>query len=179
MGDFAVHRASRGLHGRGGAALLRGMELSHASLLPVIQAAITPVILISGTGMLMLTLTNRMGRAVDRTRALAGQLRERQGKDNRHLESQLDVLYKRTRLIRWAVVCAVTSILVECLLVLAIFAGSFGAGAVSFGAVALALFVCSIGLLIGALVCFLRDIYLSLEALDREVEWAREQRPDA
>lgn len=166
---------SAGLRTPGGVALLRGMELAHASLLPVIQAAITPVILISGTGMLMLTLTNRMGRAVDRTRALAGQLRERPGQDNRHLESQLDVLYKRTRLIRWAVVCAVTSILVECLLVLAIFAGSFGAAAASFGVVTLALFVCSIGLLIGALVCFLRDIYLSLEALDREVQWAREQ----
>lgn len=155
------------------------MEFTHASLLPVIQAAITPVILISGTGMLMLTLTNRMGRAVDRTRALAGQLRERRGQDNRYLESQLEVLYKRTRLIRWAVICAVTSILVECLLVLAIFAGALSSGAPGFGGVTLALFICSIGLLIAALVCFLRDIQLSLEALDSEVQWAREQRPDA
>lgn len=148
------------------------MELAHASLLPVIQAAITPVILISGTGMLMLTLTNRMGRAVDRTRALAGQLRERRGLDNRHLESQLDVLYKRTRLIRWAVVYAVTSMLLECLLILTIFAGSLAG--LDAGTAMLALFVCSIGLLIAALVCFLRDIHLSLVALDREVEWARE-----
>lgn len=167
------------MQARVGAALLARMELSHASLLPVIQAAITPVILISGTGMLMLTLTNRMGRAVDRTRALAGQLRGRAGQDNGHLESQLIVLHKRTRLIRWAVVCAVTSILVECLLVLAIFAGAFLSGASSVGAVTMALFVCSIGLLIAALICFLRDIYLSLDALDREVEWAREPRAGA
>lgn len=155
------------------------MDFAHASLLPVIQAAITPVILISGTGMLMLTLTNRMGRAVDRTRALAGQLRERRGQDNRYLDSQLDVLYRRTRLIRWAVICAVTSILVECLLVLAIFAGALTTGTAGFGVVTLGLFVCSIGLLIAALVCFLRDIQLSLEALDSEVQWAREQGPDA
>lgn len=153
------------------------MELPHAPLLPVIQAAITPVILISGTGMLMLTLTNRMGRAVDRTRALAGQLRERRGQDNHHLESQLDVLYRRTRLIRWAVICAVTSMLLECLLILAIFAGSL-AGVNATG-VMLGLFVASVGLLIGALVCFLRDITLSLEALDREVAWAREPGPGA
>lgn len=44
------------------------------SFLPSIQLAITPVILISGMGALMLTLTNRMGRIVDRTRALAGAL---------------------------------------------------------------------------------------------------------
>jgi hypothetical protein len=151
------------------------MELSHATFLPIIQAAITPVILISGTGMLMLTLTNRMGRAVDRTRALAGQLRERRGQDNRHLEAQLDILYNRTRLIRWAVVFAVTSMLIECLLILAIFAtallGADGAWTM------IALFIASISLLIGSLVCFLRDIYLSLEALDNEVQWAREQGP--
>jgi hypothetical protein len=151
------------------------MELSHATFLPIIQAAITPVILISGTGMLMLTLTNRMGRAVDRTRALAGQLRERRGQDNRHLEAQLNVLYDRTRLIRWAVVFAVTSMLIECLLILAIFAttllGADGAWTM------IALFIASISLLIGSLVCFLRDIYLSLEALDNEVQWAREQGP--
>jgi hypothetical protein len=46
----------------------------NSSFLPIIQLAITPVILLSGVGALMLTLTNRMGRVVDRTRALAGQL---------------------------------------------------------------------------------------------------------
>jgi hypothetical protein len=38
---------------------------------PVIQLAITPVILIAGMGALMITLTNRMARIVDRTRILA------------------------------------------------------------------------------------------------------------
>lgn len=149
------------------------MELSQSALLPIIQAAITPVILISGTGMLMLTLTNRMGRAVDRTRALAGQMRERRGQDNRYLEAQLDVLYQRTRLIRWAVVLAVTSMLTECLLILAIFATALWQHEVWW--LLLGLFVFSIVLLIGALGCFLRDIFMSLEALDNEVDWARER----
>src|SRR3954468_4906495 len=49
--------------------------------LSVIQIAITPVILISGIGALMLTLTNRLGRIVDRTRALAGQMHGANGPD--------------------------------------------------------------------------------------------------
>jgi hypothetical protein len=49
--------------------------LTSETLLPIIQLSITPVILISGEGALMLTLTNRMGRIVDRTRSLAGQVR--------------------------------------------------------------------------------------------------------
>src|SRR5579859_2639184 len=45
-------------------------------LIPVLQVAIGPVILISGVGLLLLTLTNRLGRAVDRSRAQDRQLRE-------------------------------------------------------------------------------------------------------
>ena len=39
--------------------------LTSGTLLPIIQLSITPVILISGEGALMLTLTGRMGRIVD------------------------------------------------------------------------------------------------------------------
>jgi len=143
-----------------------------ATLLQIIQAAITPVILISGTGMLLLTLTNRMGRAVDRTRALAGQLRGSKGSDVRHVEGQLTMLHLRTRLIRWSVIYAVVSMLLECFLVLAIFVS--GRLQLQAEAVLLGLFLTSIVLLVGSLVYFLRDVVLSLEALDTEVAWARE-----
>ena len=35
-----------------------------------LQACITPVALISGVGLLLLTITNRLGRTIDRTRQL-------------------------------------------------------------------------------------------------------------
>ena len=44
------------------------MALAPDKLLPTIQLAITPVILITGLGSLLITMTNRMGRVVDRTR---------------------------------------------------------------------------------------------------------------
>ena len=45
-------------------------------LIPVLQVAIGPVILISGVGLLLLTLTNRYGRTIDRARQLMRELRE-------------------------------------------------------------------------------------------------------
>jgi len=40
-------------------------------LIPVLQVAIGPVILISGIGLLLLGMTNRYGRTIDRARELA------------------------------------------------------------------------------------------------------------
>jgi hypothetical protein len=37
-------------------------------IIPELQDAIGPVILISGVGLLLLTMTNRLGRAIDRAR---------------------------------------------------------------------------------------------------------------
>ena len=39
-----------------------------------LQSCITPVALISGIGLLLLTITNRLGRTIDRTRQLVADL---------------------------------------------------------------------------------------------------------
>ena len=46
-------------------------SLTLQQLIPVIQTAVGPVILISGVGLLLLSITNRFGRIVDRARLLA------------------------------------------------------------------------------------------------------------
>jgi len=46
-------------------------------LVPMLQVAVGPVILISGAGLVLLSLTNRFARAVDRTRELIRQMRYR------------------------------------------------------------------------------------------------------
>ena len=53
-----------------------------ADLLPILQTAIGPVILVSGVGLLILSMTNRLGRAIDRARIFGGQL-DRVGPDAR------------------------------------------------------------------------------------------------
>lgn len=146
-------------------------SLTTSSLLPGIQLAITPVILISGMGALMLTLTGRMGRIVDRTRILAGQVRAAPGAERPHLENQLDIMWQRSQLIRRAVTFLGLSMLVACLLVVAIFGGALLGK--DLGVVMMLLFAASIFLLIASLVAFLRDIAVSLHALRLEVDRAR------
>ena len=42
-----------------------------SDLVTILQTAISPVILISGVGLLLLTMTNRLGRTIDRSRGLS------------------------------------------------------------------------------------------------------------
>jgi hypothetical protein len=148
---------------------------SLSSLLPIIQLAITPVILISGMGALMIVLTNRMGRIVDRTRQLAEAVPDATGDRRRHLEEQLDILWSRSLLIRRAVTANGLSMLLSCLLIVALFAAAL------FGwemrAVVLGLFAASIIALIWSLVVFLRDIFVALHALRLQVDRARRSGP--
>ena len=143
-----------------------------SEFLPVIQLAVTPVILISGVGALMLTLTNRLGRVVDRTRALAGQMRLGQAGERAHLEGQLSILWRRAKLVRLAVTFAGLSMFFSCLLVFVIFVDAVARR--GFGVELVVVFVASVLSLIAALTAFLRDIWLSLEALSLEVAKARE-----
>lgn len=145
-------------------------NLTTSSLLPVIQMAITPVILISGMGALMITLTGRMARIVDRTRLLCGEVREARGDERQHLWTQLDIMWRRARFIRLAVTFNGLSMLVSCLLIIAIFLDAIIVAGLA--RTMLALFATAIFLVVAALVCFLRDIHVSLRALQLEVHRA-------
>ncbi len=151
--------------------MVRRMNVS-ADLLSMIQLAITPVILITGLGSLLLTMTNRLGRVVDRTRILAGQVRGAHGNETEraHIEAQLRIIYRRAGLVRRAVSMATASMVCSCLLVVAIFGkGVTGASMTWF---IVTLFMMSLGCLLVSLVYFLRDIQLSLSALGLEVDRA-------
>ena len=141
--------------------------------LPVIQLAISPMILMTGVGGLMLTLTNRMARIVDRTRSLAEKVRGSAGPERTHLEMQLGIMWSRAKLIRQAVTLAGLSMLMACLLVVMVFIDASVQR--EFGLELVGTFLASILSLIAALVTFLRDIWLSPHALKLEVD--RTQRP--
>ena len=49
-------------------------------IVPVLQVATGPVILISGIGLLLLTMTNRLGRTIDRARILCREPLDASGK---------------------------------------------------------------------------------------------------
>ena len=144
-----------------------------SEFLPLIQLAITPVILLTGVGALMLTLTNRLGRVVDRTRALAGQMRQAATQERCHLDDQLVILWRRAKLVRLAVTFAGLSMFFSCALVLVIFVDAWIGR--TFGLELVGIFVGAVLSLIAALVAFLRDVWVSLHALALEVARARQE----
>ena len=77
--------------------------------------------LISGVGLLLLSMTNRYGRIIDRSRALAEALRKAPEAERPRFEAQLQVLFRRARLARMAITLAVISVLSAASLVIALF----------------------------------------------------------
>jgi hypothetical protein len=136
-------------------------------LIPVLQVAIGPVILISGVGLLLLTLTNRYGRTIDRSRQLVRELRELAGPDHERLEGQINILYRRARLIRLSIWLAAVSVLLASLLIIVLFLTALWK--LEVGLLISLLFIACMLALSGSLVAFIRDINLSLGALKLEL----------
>ncbi len=137
-----------------------------ADLVPILQLAIGPVILISGVGLLLLSMTNRFGRVVDRSRMLAEALRRLPEAEHARLQSQLRILAIRARLIRLAITLATLSVLLAAVLVIAMFLSALFHLEVSL--LIIFLFVGCLLCLIGSLIVFIRDLYVSLVALELE-----------
>jgi hypothetical protein len=137
------------------------------SILPIIQLSITPVILISGLGALCISLTNRMGRIVDRTRNLAGLMRQANDVDRKFLEEQLLIMFRRAKIMRFSMTMITASMFISGLLVIVIFVSALSR--IEMAALILGLFATSMGCLLAGLAAFLRDLYLSLHAVQMEV----------
>ena len=134
-----------------------GMPLTPVSeLIPVLQVAIGPVILISGVGLLLLTLTNRYGRTIDRSRQLMGELRACAEEDRQRLDGQVAIL-----------LLAGVSVLLASFLIIVLFLMALWKLEVDL-LVSLLFILCMVALS-GSLVAFIRDINLSLGALKLEL----------
>jgi hypothetical protein len=136
-------------------------------LIPVLQVAIGPVILISGVGLLLLTLTNRFGRAVDRSRALDKEVRQVGPDERSRLTRQVEILYRRAKVIRLSIIMAALSLLLTAVLIIVLFVSALAH--LEAGLVIVLIFICCMASLIVSLAAFIRDIQLSLVALKLEL----------
>jgi len=142
-------------------------------LIPVLQTAIGPMILISGVGMLLLNMTNRLGRTIDRARQLVALLRDCNEEERRHYKLQLDILWRRAHLLQSAISLVAVSAFLAALLVILLFFCVLLKIEAAF--VLSTLFILCLLALIAALTFFLRDINLTLHAL--ALELGREDAP--
>ena len=142
--------------------------MSLDDLIPILQVSIGPVILISGVGLLLLTMTNRFGRIIDRSRQFCDQLLlgGDSEKHKKSLERQLQVLLRRANIVRAAIALAGLSALLAALLIIVLFINSI----LQLGFILLISILFSICMLclIGSLIFFIIDINISLTVIKIE-----------
>ena len=143
------------------------LGMNPVNLLAVIQAAIAPVVLISGVGLLLLTLSARLGRIVDRTRLVAAELHAAPGDDRGGLEHQLAVLRRRARLIRLSLSLSATAVALVGVVMTLLFLGLVLGWNVTL--VCTLLFVAALACVVIAMFVFVRELSESLVALELSI----------
>jgi Protein of unknown function (DUF2721) len=137
-------------------------------VVPVLQIAVGPVIVISGVGLLLLTMTNRLGRAIDRARLLcrdlSGKSVEKQAQDL----TQISIIYRRAQVLRVSIALSAFSVLLISALIIILFIGALMDWQA--GVMVVLVFIASMASLFGSMVAFLYDINLSLHALRLELQ---------
>lgn len=121
--------------------------------------AVSPVILISACGLLLLSMTNRLGRAIDRARALV--------RESTNKQLQIEIISRRAKWIRSAILFVTISIVLIALLVLALFFELLLP--FDLRLLVASLFILGVISLIISLGYFLADIFGSLRAMEDEL----------
>ena len=133
----------------------------------VISLAIAPVFLLSGVGTMLMVMTNRLARIIDRARMLEDRLDV--GYSDEHMD-ELDVLYQRSRLINIAIALSTACALLVCLVIAMLFVGD--TTKLALGQSIAACFVISMAAQIGSFVYLLREILIASKSL----RWRRHVR---
>ena len=131
-----------------------------------LQACITPVAMISGVGLLLLTITNRLGRTIDRTRFLITELDHDNVKRKSSKENEIKILYKRSKFLRNAIAWIMVGMISSCMIIPLLFIMSFIA--VDFRIIGYILFLISTTSMLISFTFFFRDILLALHAIKLE-----------
>lgn len=135
-----------------------------AAIAHVIQLAIAPVFLLTGIASLLVVLTNRLGRIIDRARFLEGQHQIIDtGEHKLLIGTDLHMLKRRARYVNRAISLFTVAALLVCLLISVLFISAFYTPDVS--RFVASLFVGAMLCLILGLVGFLREVQLATASL--------------
>jgi len=142
-------------------------------LIPILQTAVGPVILISGIGLLILSMTNRYARIFERAHHITVKLPAANADDRRSLIAQLRAILRQAYFVRAAIALAALSVFFTAVLIISLFVSVvFQLG---FPILIAALFVLTLSCLIASLIMFIIDINMSLTSLKIEVGLHKEK----
>lgn len=139
---------------------MTGPEMHISTVAQVIQLSVAPVFLLSGVGIILTVLTNRLSRVVERARSLEASTA---GTDHSVREWEIQVLARRARLMNRAITLSTVCALLIALVVVALFVDAFTSVNLS-SPIALMFVLAMISLIIGLLM-FLREVFLAIGAL--------------
>jgi hypothetical protein len=124
-----------------------------------IQQSVAPVFLLTGVGAILGVLSGRLGRLIDRSRALHEMDAEKQIAH----QPELAVILRRVKWIHWAISLCTICALFICIVIAALFIGAeLGKDPSSTISV---FFIVAMLTLIAGLLCFLREIALATNNL--------------
>ena len=134
------------------------VDIAHA-----IQLALAPVFLLSGIGVLLGVLTNRLARIVDHARKVEDSLRQATAPDHGAAVSKLRIASRRARFINASITLSTIAALLVALVVALLFASTFVP--LSLAVYVAVLFVLAMIALVGALLSFLIEVRIATAAL--------------
>ena len=140
-----------------------------AIFIKFLQGCITPVAMISGVGLLLLTITNRMARVVDRIRQLTAELSkidDAKAFAKACKKREIEIFYKRARLLRNSIASIMIGMISSCLIIPILFIMSFTS--FDLRIIGYSLFLISIASMLTSFVYFFKDVLLSLHAIEIE-----------
>jgi Protein of unknown function (DUF2721) len=138
-------------------------DFTTVEMVRAIQLAVAPVFLLSGIGVLLGVLTNRLARVIDRARRLESEIGglDDPSRDERY--ATLRTLARRARHINRAIALSTIAALLVSLVVVLLFSTSLVA--LDLGYAVGLLFVAAMLALIGALLSFLLEVRIAVAAL--------------
>jgi hypothetical protein len=152
-------------------------DIGAESLSRILQFSITPVVLISAVGLLLLSLSNRFGRAIDRSRDLGRALDGMNEADRAPVREQLRIVVSRAHWLRRSITLVAASLFLSCLMIFLMFLEILAGW--TMGAAIMLAFALDILALIAAIGFFLLELQLALKALEIEVAPHLRRRPSA
>ena len=143
------------------------MEITK-SLVEFFQSSISPLVLISGVGLILLSLTNRLARTIDRSRALVTEIENPSSNDKENKKRQLRILVKRSYILKYSITSISFSVLCSSLIIPVLLIMNLYQ--IDITIVGKLFFLLSIiGIILSAIFLFI-DVSLTLKALEFQVK---------
>ncbi|MEO6353940.1 MAG: DUF2721 domain-containing protein [Burkholderiaceae bacterium] len=139
------------------------MNIQLSDVSHIIQLSIAPVFLLSGIGPLLIVLTNRLARIIDRSRKLEDLLHHTDDADKPDLLADITLLYRRAHQINYAITLSTACALLVSLIIVVLFLGD--ALGLALDRLIAVLFVVAMLALIGSYSFLLREIFIATRSL--------------